>query len=373
MRIIHFASGDLWAGAEVQLFHLAKALSKNQDIALLVVLLNHGQLESQLSCSGVKVQVLDESKISGFSIIKKFHAIVKQFQPDIVHTHRSKENIIGSLVAKLNGKKSVRTVHGATEFSVSPLNFRRFVFEYLDRFSGCLLQQKIIAVSSELKQKLSSLYPISKLEKVENCVDANYITRKSEETCDASINVKHYNIAFIGRFVPVKRADIFFEIAKKMISESPDNIIHFHMIGDGPLYYDIEKKIISNKLEARLHLHGFVKNTAPLLKRMNLLIFTSDHEGLPMTLLEAMTLRVPVLSKNLAGIRSVLCNAKCGYILITDEIKAYTDMISYIRDNTSEAISKANKARGEIDGTYNIEVNVGKYLRLYKNVLIAGM
>ena len=213
MKIIHLASGDLWAGAEVQLFHLAVKLHELYGIHLLVVLLNHGQLEQELIEKGIAVTVLDESKLSGFSILLEFYHIVKLFQPDIVHTHRSKENVIGGIVARLNGKKSVRTVHGASEFSIRPFNLKRFVFDGADRLAGFFLQQKIISVSDELKQKMKKIYPDSKLAVIENCVDVEYIEKKSLKPCNHDIDKNNFNIAFIGRFVPVKRVDIFYSIA----------------------------------------------------------------------------------------------------------------------------------------------------------------
>jgi len=368
MKIIHLASGDLWAGAEVQLFHLAVKLHELYGIHLLVVLLNHGQLEQELIEKGIAVTVLDESKLSGFSILLEFYHIVKLFQPDIVHTHRSKENVIGGIVARLNGKKSVRTVHGASEFSIRPFNLKRFVFDGADRLAGFFLQQKIISVSDELKQKMKKIYPDSKLAVIENCVDVEYIEKKSLKPCNHDIDKNNFNIAFIGRFVPVKRVDIFYSIAKSVISNSEHEMIHFHMIGDGPLKKNIDDMLLSDKLTKNIHLYGFIENTAPLLKNMNLLIFTSDHEGLPMTLLEAMTLGVPVLSRNLPSICEVLCSGECGYFIKSDNVSDYADIIEHIMTNGEEARNKIKMARQQITDKYNIDSNIKKYENLYKEV-----
>jgi len=77
MKVMHIASGDLWAGAEVQLFHLARSLVKEKDIQLLVVLLNHGQLERELINQGISVTVFDEEQVSGFSIFKSIYKLIK--------------------------------------------------------------------------------------------------------------------------------------------------------------------------------------------------------------------------------------------------------------------------------------------------------
>ena len=59
-RVLHIASGDLWAGAEVQLFTLVKTLHKYLNVPVSVILLNHGELENKLRAAGIKVIVLDE-------------------------------------------------------------------------------------------------------------------------------------------------------------------------------------------------------------------------------------------------------------------------------------------------------------------------
>ena len=354
------------------MFHLASRLVRTTDIKLLVVLLNPGQLADELRTHGVEVLILDERVLSGLALLRQFYKTVKEYRPDIIHTHRTKENVIGGLVAKLNGCKSVRTVHGASEFAFNAANVRQVIFRIADKLAGYLFQQKIIAVSDELKQKLLADYPSAKLTIIPNCVDVSYIENKANEFCDIPVDTQLCNIAFVGRFVPVKRVDIFYDIAKKTIKTFPEKKIFFHMLGDGPLQGDIARKIAADGLEERILLHGFVSNTAPLLKRMSLLMFTSDHEGLPMTLLEAMALGVPVLSRNLPSIRAVLCNGECGYVLESDDIQNYVEVISSLADDDTDAKRRALSARTKIDDEYNIEINVEKYLKLYKDVVTLG-
>ena len=368
MNILHLASGDLWAGAEVQLFHLSTRLSRQEGIKLLVVLFNHGQLEDELKQRNISVAVLDETRLSGFAILRELNKLVKVFQPDIIHTHRHKENIIGGLIAVLNRKKSVRTVHGANEHPRGLLNFRRFILTLLDGFSARVMQQKIIAVSNELKGEVSNIYPPSRITVIENCVDINYVEDMSKELSDGHVAKDSFNVAFIGRFVQVKRVDLFYAIAKSAITRFSTEEINFHMLGEGPLKNDIDEMITRDKLGAGIHLHGFVQNVPPMLKQMDLLMITSDHEGLPMTLLEAMTLRVPVLSRAIPSIHRVLCNGECGYIVASDKVEHFVDAIEVIMTDTVDVNARVSAARAKIETEYNIDVNIEHYLQLYMAV-----
>jgi len=369
MNILHLASGDLWAGAEVQLFHLAKGLSKTEDVELTVILLNHGQLENELKKHGVQVQVIDETSLSSLGIFIRLFSLIKIIRPEIIHTHRLKENILGGLCAKLQGIKSIRTVHGATESSNGNASLRSKILDALDKYSGIFLQNKIVAVSSELRHKLLQNYTADKLEIIENCIDIEYVNSKLKIDAVPMPAKNGFDVAFIGRFVNVKRVDRFYEIAKAVVSHPAGKGIHFHMIGDGPLKQDIEQQLRRDGLGKQIHLHGFLANTLPALKQMDLLLFTSDHEGLPMTLLEAMALNVPVISRNLAGIKEALCNGDCGFILNSDNIMDYVDTIISIASNKSEAEARANLAREQIDWKYNITANIAKYMELYKRTI----
>lgn len=369
MKILHLASGDLWAGAEVQLFHLASALHLQSSIDLQVVLLNPGQLEQELRGQGIEVMVLDETRLSGVAILARLLSVTKAFQPDIIHTHRSKENLLGGLAAWLVGKKCVRTVHGANEIAGGSFDVRRMIINSLDRLAGYFLQQKIIAVSDELKTKLIRHYAKNKLLVIENSINEQRVAERANEPTAFRMDKDCFNVGFVGRFVPVKRVDLFYDIAVHVLKTRPTSNIAFHMLGDGPLMDEIMGRRERAGLEQRILLHGFASNSAPMIKNMDLLMFTSDHEGLPMTLLEAMALGVPVLSRNLTTIHQVLCDGACGYILDSADPRVLAEQVCHIADNPKDTAVRAAQAQERIHSHYSINSNVQKYITLYASLI----
>ncbi len=366
MRIIHIASGDLWAGAEVQLFHLALSLDKRDDVELLVVLLNDGQLAQELRDRKVDVNIIDESKYSLFKIIAKFYKLCRRYKPDVIHTHRVKENIAGGVVAWLTRCKSIRTVHGASEFSS---DFKTRVTNFIDNFVACVFQHKVIAVSRELKDKLNRHCFSSKLDVIENCIDIEYVSMMSKKPIAYYVDKTQFNIAFVGRFVDVKRTDLFVKIAEDVNKRFPEYKIRFHMFGDGPLWEQTQDYVAQQRLDDSVTLAGFVDNSAPYIKQMNLLLFMSDHEGLPMTLLEAMVLNVPVMSRNLPTIKSVLCDGDCGYVCKSDTIHFFSNKIIEIINNVDNYRIVAEKAINRVENDYSIYSLTDKYINLYNLVI----
>jgi len=369
VKIFQLASGDLWAGAEVQLYHMSTSMAKVEGVELWVILLNHGQLEDELISQGINVIILDEQNYNDVTIAIKLVGLIKRFKPDLIHTHRTKENIIASLVGFVAGIKTVRTVHGAEEFSELPVYSKTKIFSWLNKLTGKFLQQKLIAVSDALRVTLSKDYPDTKLVVINNSVSIPYIETKAKEKIDTYIDSEQVNVAFVGRFVSVKRVDLFYTLAKETINQNKLNI-HFYMIGDGPLYETIRQRIVDDNLKSNIHLTGFVKNTAPYLKEMNLLVFTSDHEGLPMTLLEAMTLGVPVLArKNLLTINKVLCNGECGFIELTEQVDNFSNRLLEILTEHDVLKDKFNAARRKIYNEFSIDKNVAQYIRVYNELI----
>ena len=83
--MLQVASGDLWAGAEVQLFNLCEQLQGSDPVTLDVVLLNEGELAGHLREIGVTVTVLDETSMSFWALYTALVTHCQELRPDIIH------------------------------------------------------------------------------------------------------------------------------------------------------------------------------------------------------------------------------------------------------------------------------------------------
>ena len=369
MKILQLASGDLWAGAEVQLFHLVVALNRIPEATVDVVLFNHGLLETELASRGIRVHVVDETKFSSFTVIRKLNKIVGELTPDIIHSHRFKENIFAGLVALRHGCKSVRTVHGDMETKLGRWDVRRHIIHLSDRMAARYLQQKIISVSYDLSLKLKKIYGDSKITVINNSVNIPHIEQMALEAIDTGISSQHINIGFVGRFTDVKRPLLFCQVAQYVIENESANKVHFYMLGDGPLWDEVSHFITTNQLDNRVHLTGFVKNSAPYLKQLDYLLFTSEHEGLPMVLLEAMALHTSILSTNLVSLKSVLNENQAGYFSDSDNPERIGDLVISVIQEEKIAQKKSDIAKSILASEYSIDENINKYLQIYRSLL----
>jgi glycosyltransferase involved in cell wall biosynthesis len=308
MNIVHVISGDLWGGAEAQAHTLLNQLSKQKHLNVHAIVLNHGELQQRLEAAQISVTLLDETQYSSPWLLIKLCVVLKRLKPHVVHTHRLKENILGSLAAKFAGcSVCVRTVHGQDEHPPSDLwrTLPARLIRRVDHWCGQWLQQSIIAVSEELGEQLALTMPRAAIAVIPNGVDTQALKCELALGSKASLRDDQTHVALVGRLVPVKRADLFLDMAALLLQQ-PNSSWHFHIVGDGPLAEILRQKSTQLGITSHVDFHGQCPSVAALLAKMNVLVLCSDHEGLPMVALEALALGVPIVAHSTGGLKMLL-------------------------------------------------------------------
>jgi glycosyltransferase involved in cell wall biosynthesis len=371
IHVLHIASGDLWAGAEVQLFTLVKTLDKHPETRMSIIILNHGMLEQKLEQIGIEVIVLDESKLNGFQILCQLIVRVRNLKPDVIHTHRNKENILGSIAAQFSGNPpTLRTAHGAPEHRPSWNQVPKRIVLFLDWFCGCFLQKNIIAVSDDLARILANDYPPEKIHAIQNGIDSEHV-KKSAAELPKVVKTKSakFKIGIIGRLVPVKRVDVFIRTAHKLLDEHPELNLSFHVFGGGPMHDELETLNQQFKNHAEIHFEGHSNNIPSELGQLDALLMTSDHEGLPMTLLEAMVLKTPVIAHAVGGIPALLDNGACGTLVNNHNPEGYAQAIIKLTSKPSLRKIIADNAYIRVIEHYSAEQNANAYIQQYHDLV----
>ena len=370
IRVLHIASGDLWAGAEVQLFTLAKALKNNTNTIVDIILLNHGILEKKLLGCDIRVIVLDESKLNGLVILWKIIRIVHQIEPDVVHTHRIKENILGCLAARLNGNiPTLRTSHGASELDPSWKQLSKRIIRWLNLICGRYFQHVIVAVSEDLSEKLKSDYPSKKIHVIENGIDLEAMQNYANNKC-LNNQTDNFKVGFAGRLVPVKRVDIVINTARFILDNYPNLKITFYIYGDGPQREELEQLSQKLKTDKIVYFKGHCDNILQEVQELNALLLTSDHEGLPMVLLEAMALGTPIISHAVGGIPHLLNQGSCGILIPENNARNYATAINQLANNPKKVSTITQLATQRVKENYSANANAQAYYLQYKSLLM---
>ncbi|HEC1885048.1 TPA: CDP-glycerol glycerophosphotransferase family protein [Campylobacter jejuni] len=189
-------------------------------------------------------------------------------------------------------------------------------FPYLEQNFKCYNNyKKIFSVSKqtseENKKNLANKYNIQeeKFDFLENTIDYNSILQKSKEKLDKKVENKYFK----------KDYKIFINIARLSIEKDQTKLIKAFkvvnakypktlllILGEGPLREDLENLIRDLKLDKKVFLLGRIFNPFPYLKKADCFVMSSNHEGQPMTLLEALVLDKAIVATDIPGNISVL-------------------------------------------------------------------
>jgi glycosyltransferase involved in cell wall biosynthesis len=364
-RVLHIASGDLWAGAEAQIHQLLCALQARPDVLVSAVILNPGELAERLSAAGVAVTVLDESSLSVSGVLRGILGAIKVTGAGVVHTHRLKENILGSLAAWLSGQAlSVRTVHGRPEQGQETSRKQRLV-RAVDRQAG-RLQAGIVGVSGELCDYLRAQFPARKVFFVPNGIDSAQIAKTAARGCEYRAR-SAWNVALVGRLVALKRGDLFLQAAA-LLSKADPGKYRFSLVGDGPLREELGALAQRLGITAEVDFLGFQGNSAAVLQQMDCLAVTSDHEGLPMVVLEALALGVPVVAHAVGGLPEVLSEVSARRLVDEHTPEGYARAIAELAGS-----ARSGARHSLLPLRFEISDTAGQYVGLYRQLLAQRM
>ncbi|MBW4933400.1 glycosyltransferase [Marinobacter sp. F4206] len=359
--VTHVVSGDLWAGAEVQVYSLCKALQETANVACTAIVFNEGILSQKLRELGIPVDLADETRLNALQMVRVIRNHCRQHQTKILHTHGFKENILGIVGKDLaRVPYSVRTVHGNPESAFTLKSPHKWLVQKLDLVLGRLRQQAVVAVSTQLEDTLTPIFP-GKVHKIYNFVDVESIRNQWPKFIRNDAEPPRLGI--IGRLVPVKRVDIFIRMIA-ILNQRGTNCTGV-VIGTGPLESDLQELARTLGIAEKIEFRGFVNPAFRELRALDALLMTSDHEGLPLTLLEALSLEIPVIGHRVGGIPEVLDRGACGWLVDEQSPEAYAAVTAMALKSGKERRQKAQKGLAHANRIFGKFSSTEKYMELY--------
>ena len=271
-----------------------------------------------------------------YAAYKEIKKIIKEFKPDIVHTHASKAGAIGRLAAiSCKVPVIIHTFHGHvfhSYFGKLKTNFYKIIERYLAKKSTA-----IIAISQIQKQELSETFQIAskyKIYVVPLGFDLTKFTNNKDENRKEfrekyNLSESQIAIGIIGRLAPIKNHDLFIESIAFLKENKVSNIKAF-VIGDGETKQKIKDTCIKNNVsysenpkdEVDVIFTSWITNIDFALHGLDIIALTSLNEGTPVSIIEAQAAGKFVVSTNVGGIKDVL-HPNCGLLSEVNDKNAF--------------------------------------------------
>ena len=282
---------------------------------------------------------------------------------DIVHCHLIASNLVAKPLAALLGVP-VRFNHDQAN---DEYRHRQKLRLALDKFAN-RFSTHICAVSASIVEFLvkHENVPREKISLVHNAIDLRRFTpapeRRAELRREWHLPPDAPVIAGIGRLNYQKNFPLFLAIAADIARSHPTTI--FVIAGTGP-----EERALRESAGANVRFLGFVADTARLYDAVDFLLMPSRFEGLPMALLEAMAMRVPVVASRLDGIAEVIADGVEGLLATPTAKDEFVTHLITLLDDPKRAADLAERAFEKVTAHFSAERMAREVEALYARYL----
>lgn len=374
-RLAILGSGDLWAGAAVQIYNTIAGLAETGKYELFVVTLNDGELADRVRELGVSVVVVPESRLGAWSISRRVGRLLREYDPDLVHLHEYKLQVLTTLARFTIGFRApiVRTFHGRPTRSSGWSSLRMKCSQYLDRLCLRWFTSGVISVSDELGDYLRSRIPKLPVWTIQSGIRGN---AGSSVDCK-EVRRRHGvqpGVAWIGtaiRLEDVKNPLLLVRSASILASRGVPFV--FSIFGDGSLREELQEAVAERGLEERVRLHGHHPSVDRVMSCWDLFVLGSKHEGLPMSLLEAMSAGAACVCTAVGGVPEVIRDGETGRLVPPDDPSALADALGELLRDAEERRRLALRAKQEVEARFSTSAMTQRYIRVYEHCLRSGV
>lgn len=249
----------------------------------------------------------------------KLWRLMRQMRPDVVHTHTAKAGFVGRVAAWLaRVPVRVHTFHGHVFHGYFGPRKTAF-FQALERLTA-RLTDRLIAVSPLLKEELATTYRIAPSQKIAVAPEGPDLSRYLQTPRHLGTFRSQFGlppaaplIGIVGRLVPIKNHALFLQAAQRVRQSLPE--AHFVIIGDGELREALSVQAQALSLAESVTFTGFLRDLCPVYSDLDLVVISSNNEGTPVSIIEALAAGVPVVSTAVGGVPDLLDGGRFGTLV----------------------------------------------------------
>lgn len=362
---IHLTSTGGFYGAERVIVELASYLRDREWDSHVVALegAGAGQIVNRAVEAGVSAEAFVSSgRLDLLSIVKRLRSLLRRYPHAVVHSHGYKPDILLSLLRVPSRLICLSTCHGWYSRSR-----KERLLEMLNK-RAVRGFDRVIAVSEVIERELIDHgVGVQRVSLVRNGIGA------LRASADARARIRHemrvgaeeQAIVQIGRLGYPKRNDLLLEA----VSSLPAALLpHIWLVGEGEHESMLRDLARQRGLEARVRFCGYRNDIPDILSAADVMAVTSDTEGMPITVLEAMAMRCAVVSTTVGAIPRVLRDRTDAWLVPPGDSAALASALAEALGRPGIAKARAESAYQQYRREYSRDSMGSRYLEIYESV-----
>ncbi len=300
-------------------------------------------------------------------IFIQFYKFFRKERFDIVHTHSSKTGFMGRIAAKLAGVKIIiHTIHGFPFHSFQSKIIILF-YQNLERIAGIFCDKAVSVNDHEREMSINKKFIakhkiITIYNGIQELKSISHINRGELGIPDDDVI-----IGSVSRFSKPKNIINLISVAINVVKKFSN--ISFIFVGDGELFEKAKKLIDKSKTSHIIHLVGWKSNVAEWYDLFDIVMLYSRWEGLSLTILEAMSMKKPLIVSNVKGNNELVQEKKNGYLVeVGDHQDLTKKIISLSKDPQTQKKFGAESYKIFLE-YYTLDRFVESYEELYQKLI----
>jgi glycosyltransferase involved in cell wall biosynthesis len=225
-----------------------------------------------------------------------------------------------------------------------------------------------VAVTEKVGLSLKHLYEIQTCHVIANCIPIDNYARPQtlRKQWRAREGFQDNDILFVcvARFSPQKNHALLLKAFAQGPASNPD--AHLILVGEGVLRHQLEEQVKNQGLDSQVHFLGLRTDVPDVLGAMDSFVLSSDWEGNPLSIIEAMASALPVVSTAVGGVPDLLENGTEGLIVQPGDVRGLSNAMNFLLGNREARLSMGMAAARRARESYDVSKMVRGYEELYE-------
>ncbi len=364
-RVAVVAPGELYGGVERHVTGLCEELGSLGLPEPLVVLFHDREQAAQIRDLGIEPVILTGRGRYDLGLAGRLRGLLEERSIDVAHLHGYRGTATLGSFGPLPDVAVVKTEHGRPEPTGGRIldDFKKRLNHALDDRATRRLDAVVCYVTAELMGHFDAAHAGLDRRVVYNGIAP---LEAADYPRPAELEGPGPHFGLVGRVSEVK--SIGTAVQAMADAAMPDGAV-LHVVGTGPLRESLEAEAATLGVGDRVRFHGFRRDVFAFMAHLDALLMPSLHEGLPYTLLEAMSLGTPVIASRVGGLAEVIADGETGLLIERGDAAALAARCADVAGDPGLRDRLVAGGRADLFARFTQRIMTEAYLEAYADVV----